>query len=163
MKPIRIASRASRLALIQSNYIRDLLVEFCPKADISIVKVSTKGDRNKTEFLHKSGSVGLFSSEVENALLEDKADVAVHSFKDLPTVAGASTFGRRGTNSLVSPYLRLWRTPRERNPGPLHPDLRPERRPPNPMILYSSMAHRQASWRARKRVSRMNSFSQRLA
>ncbi len=85
MRPIKIASRASKLALIQSNYIRDLLINLCPDLEISIVKVSTKGDRDKSDFLYKSQSVGLFTSEVENFLLEEKADIAVHSLKDLPT------------------------------------------------------------------------------
>ncbi len=86
MRPIRIASRASKLALVQSNYVRDLLVNLCPNLQISIETVSTKGDRNKSDFLYKSESIGFFTSEVENLLLAGKADLAVHSFKDLPTV-----------------------------------------------------------------------------
>jgi len=85
MKHIRIASRASKLALIQSNYIADLLRNLCRELEISIVTVSTKGDRDKSDFLYKSESVGFFTSEVENALLDGKADMAVHSLKDLPT------------------------------------------------------------------------------
>ena len=87
MKSIRIASRASKLALIQSNHIRDLLCNLCPEAEISLVKVTTKGDRDKSDFLHKS--VGFFTSEVERAILDDRADLAVHSFKDLPTAPTA--------------------------------------------------------------------------
>ena len=85
MKHIRIASRASRLALVQSNYIRDLLQNLSGGVDISIVKVSTKGDRDKSDFLYKSESIGFFTSEVENAILDGRADIAVHSLKDLPT------------------------------------------------------------------------------
>ncbi len=85
MKTIRIAGRASKLALIQSNYARDLLLELCPELDISIVNISTKGDRNKSDSLYKTESVGFFTSEVENALLDGRADMAVHSLKDLPT------------------------------------------------------------------------------
>lgn len=87
MRPIRIATRASRLALIQSNYIRKQLQNICPELEISIVEVSTKGDLDKSDFLYKSESIGLFTSEVEKFLLEGKADIAVHSLKDLPTVS----------------------------------------------------------------------------
>ena len=85
MRHIRIASRASKLALVQSNYTRDLLQNLCRDVEISIMKVSTKGDRDKSDFLYKSESIGFFSSEVENALLDGRADIAVHSLKDLPT------------------------------------------------------------------------------
>jgi len=84
MRHIRIASRASKLALVQANYVRRLLHSFYD-VDTSIVEISTKGDRDKSNFLYKSESVGFFTSEVENAVLEDRADMAVHSFKDLPT------------------------------------------------------------------------------
>ena len=85
MRPLKIASRASKLALVQSNHIRSLLKNLSGDIEISIVKVSTKGDREKSDFLYKSGSIGFFTSEVENALLDGRADIAVHSLKDLPT------------------------------------------------------------------------------
>jgi len=85
MRHIRIASRASKLALVQSNYIGELLQNLSRGVEISIVEVSTKGDRDKSDFLYKSESIGFFTSEVENALLDGRADIAVHSLKDLPT------------------------------------------------------------------------------
>jgi len=85
MRLIRIASRGSKLALAQSNYIRGLLENLDRGVEVSIVEVSTKGDRDRSEFLYKSDSVGYFTSEVENALLDGRADLAVHSLKDLPT------------------------------------------------------------------------------
>ena len=85
MKTIRIATRASKLALIQSNYIRDLILQLHNDIKISIVNISTKGDRDKSDFLYKSTSVGVFTSEVENAILNNQGDIAVHSLKDLPT------------------------------------------------------------------------------
>jgi len=85
MRHIRIASRAGKLALVQSNYIGGLLQNLSRGVEISIVEVSTKGDRNKSDFLYKSESIGFFTSEVENALLNGRADIAVHSLKDLPT------------------------------------------------------------------------------
>lgn len=85
MRVIRIASRGSKLALTQSEYIKRMLLELAGEIEISIVKISTKGDRDKSDFLYKSESVGFFTSEVENALLDARADLAVHSLKDLPT------------------------------------------------------------------------------
>lgn len=101
MKHIRIASRASKLAVIQSNEVRTLLRQIQPDIECSLVNVSTKGDRDKTDFLYpvrkkapsselsngvyESGSIGFFTTEVEKALLDGRADLAVHSFKDLPT------------------------------------------------------------------------------
>ncbi len=85
MKEIRIATRASKLALAQANWTLRQLSSIAPDIPVSIVKISTKGDRDQSDFLYKSGSVGYFTSEVERALLEDRADVAVHSLKDLPT------------------------------------------------------------------------------
>ena len=73
------------LALAQSNQIRDRLLALKSDLEVSIVQVTTQGDRDKSDFLYKSESVGFFSSEVEKALLEDRADLAVHSLKDLPT------------------------------------------------------------------------------
>jgi len=87
MNPIRIATRTSKLALIQSDYARKLLQKLDPDVDISILEITTKGDRDKSDFLYKSGSVGFFTTEVENALLDNRADLAVHSLKDLPTAA----------------------------------------------------------------------------
>jgi hydroxymethylbilane synthase len=85
MRPLKIASRASKLALVQSNQVLNLLRNLCEGIEISIVKISTKGDRDKSDFLYKSDSRGFFTSEVENALLDGRADIAVHSLKDLPT------------------------------------------------------------------------------
>jgi hydroxymethylbilane synthase len=85
MKRIRIATRGSRLAVWQSEYIKGRLEKLEDGIEVVLVKISTKGDRDKSDFLYKSGSMGYFTSEVENALLDGRADVAVHSFKDLPT------------------------------------------------------------------------------
>jgi hydroxymethylbilane synthase len=85
MRSLKIASRASKLALVQSSYICNLLKNLGGNIDISIVEISTKGDRDKSDFLYKTNSMGFFTSEVENALLDGRADLAVHSLKDLPT------------------------------------------------------------------------------
>lgn len=85
MKQIRIATRASKLALAQAIEIKNSLLSLSPSCKISLVEISTKGDRDKSDFLYTSKSVGFFTSEVERALLDDRADIAVHSLKDLPT------------------------------------------------------------------------------
>ncbi|MCK5565195.1 MAG: hydroxymethylbilane synthase, partial [Planctomycetes bacterium] len=85
MRTIRIATRASKLALTQSNHIASRLRDFSDNIAVQIVEISTKGDRDRSEFLYKAGTIGFFTSEVENALLDGRADLAVHSLKDLPT------------------------------------------------------------------------------
>ncbi len=85
MITLRIATRGSRLALLQADQVRKMLQEVRPELNVSIVEVFTKGDRDKSDFLHRSKSVGFFTSEVEKAVLDGLADVAVHSLKDLPT------------------------------------------------------------------------------
>lgn len=85
MKEIRIATRASKLALAQADQIKNQLSLLAPDTPLSIVEISTKGDRDKSDFLYQTGSMGLFTSEVEKALGDGRADIAVHSLKDLPT------------------------------------------------------------------------------
>lgn len=84
-RKVRIATRGSKLALAQADIVRRSLAKASGGLEFSIVKISTKGDRDKSDFLYKSESVGFFTSEVENAILSGRADVAVHSLKDLPT------------------------------------------------------------------------------
>ena len=87
MRQIRIASRGSKLALMQTNLVRKLLENISPNLKCSIIQITTKGDRDKSDFLYQAGSVGFFTSEVENALLDGRADLAVHSLKDMPTLS----------------------------------------------------------------------------
>jgi hydroxymethylbilane synthase len=87
MKPIKIASRASKLALAQAGIVKKSLEDQLPGIEISIVKITTRGDRDRSDFLYKVESIGFFTSEVENAVLDGQADLAVHSLKDLPTAS----------------------------------------------------------------------------
>jgi hydroxymethylbilane synthase len=82
---IRIATRASNLALWQANHISDLIRAASPETKIELIHISTTGDRDQTERLRDLGSFGVFTREVQLALLDGRADVAVHSLKDLPT------------------------------------------------------------------------------
>ncbi len=82
---IRAATRASALALWQTGFVAALLME-AGKAALEPVVVSTAGDRDKTTPLHEIGGKGVFVKEVQAAVLDGRADIAVHSAKDLPAV-----------------------------------------------------------------------------
>jgi hydroxymethylbilane synthase len=83
LKKIRIGTRKSPLALWQANYIRDELLARHPSLECELVKLSTEGDRILDTPLAKVGGKGLFIKELEQALLEGRADIAVHSMKDV--------------------------------------------------------------------------------
>ncbi len=73
MRKLRIATRASRLAMTQSGHVKEMIEKICPECEISFEKVSTLGDRDQSDFLYKTETVGFFTSEVENFLLQKKA------------------------------------------------------------------------------------------
>lgn len=73
------------MALWQSNYIADLIRNVAPGVAVELVHVSTTGDRVQNETLRALGSFGVFTREVQLAILDGRADLAVHSLKDLPT------------------------------------------------------------------------------
>lgn len=88
-REMRIATRGSPLALWQANAIRDGLLRSDPSLEVELHVVRTKGDRVTDAPLSQIGDRGLFTREVDAAVLEGDADIAVHSLKDLPTrVAG---------------------------------------------------------------------------
>lgn len=86
---IRIATRASRLALWQAEHVAWLLKAAAPEATVEIVHISTSGDRDQTGALRSFGGLGVFTREVQKAVLDGQADLAVHSLKDLPTEPAA--------------------------------------------------------------------------
>ena len=85
MKTLRIATRKSKLALWQANYVAKLIKEKYSDIKIELVKIVTKGDKILDVPLAKIGGKGLFTKEIEEALLDNRADLAVHSMKDVPT------------------------------------------------------------------------------
>ncbi len=85
MRKITIATRGSKLALWQANHISDLLREEYPGIEVQLLKIKTKGDKILDVPLAKVGGKGLFVKEIEEALLDGRADLAVHSMKDVPT------------------------------------------------------------------------------
>lgn len=83
-KIIRIATRKSPLALWQAEYVRDRLLELYPGLSVELLKITTEGDKILDTPLAKIGGKGLFVKELENCLLDGRADIAVHSMKDVP-------------------------------------------------------------------------------
>ena len=79
-----IASRESRLAMWQAEYLRDCLYNLYPECDVQILGMTTRGDQILDKALSKVGGKGLFVKELETAMEEGRADLAVHSLKDVP-------------------------------------------------------------------------------
>lgn len=82
---LKIATRESQLALWQANFIKDRLHALHPQLQIELVGMTTKGDQILDKTLNKIGGKGLFVKELEQALLDGRADIAVHSMKDVPS------------------------------------------------------------------------------
>ena len=82
---IRIGTRSSALALWQSEFVKGLLLEAYPDIEVELVHMSTKGDRILERPLAEIGGKGLFTEELEAAMLSGEVDLAVHSLKDMPT------------------------------------------------------------------------------
>ena len=84
MKLLRIATRQSPLALWQAEHVSDLLTAAHPGLRVELVKMVTEGDRILDRALNTAGGKGLFIKELEQGLAEGRADLAVHSMKDVP-------------------------------------------------------------------------------
>jgi hydroxymethylbilane synthase len=82
---IRIATRRSKLALVQSNWIKSRLQALHPGLEVELREYVTRGDQIQNVPLSQVGGKGLFTKEIEDALLSGEADLAVHSLKDLPS------------------------------------------------------------------------------
>ncbi|MFZ5632743.1 MAG: hydroxymethylbilane synthase [Bacillota bacterium] len=85
MREYRIGTRESRLAMWQAGWVADRLRELRPGISVGLVGIRTKGDNILDAALAKIGDKGLFTRELEVALLDGEVDMAVHSMKDLPT------------------------------------------------------------------------------
>lgn len=85
-KRLVIASRESRLAMWQAEYVKDCLKKLYPDCDVQILGMTTRGDQILDKALSKVGGKGLFVKELETALEDGRADLAVHSLKDVPMV-----------------------------------------------------------------------------
>jgi hydroxymethylbilane synthase len=87
MNPLRIGTRGSPLALWQAHHVSGLLRAAIPDLAIDLVEIETVGDRVHDVPLVQLGGDGAFTKAIQHALQEGRADVAVHSLKDLPTFA----------------------------------------------------------------------------
>ncbi|MEM6933066.1 MAG: hydroxymethylbilane synthase [Pseudomonadota bacterium] len=87
-EPLRIGTRGSALALAQANETRNRLMEAHELSEVAfeIVVIKTTGDRVQDRALSEIGGKGLFTKEIEDALLDRDIDIAVHSMKDMPTI-----------------------------------------------------------------------------
>ncbi len=108
MKNVTIATRGSMLALWQAEHISALLRAQYPGLQVELLKIKTTGDKILDVPLAKVGGKGLFVKEIEEALLDGRADLAVHSMKDVPTelpaelVVGVIPVREAPTDSLLS-------------------------------------------------------------
>src|SRR3954451_5983209 len=91
MKTIRIGTRGSALALVQAGETQRRLAAAhqLPSAAFQVVPITTSGDRIQDRALAEVGGKGLFTKEIEDALLDGRIDLAVHSSQDLPTLSPA--------------------------------------------------------------------------
>src|SRR5438093_12769324 len=85
MSRLRIATRRSKLALAQAEWVRRQLEALHPGVRVELREYVTRGDRIQNVPLPEVGGKGLFTKEIEDALLAGDAEVAVHSLKDLPS------------------------------------------------------------------------------
>ncbi len=99
---LRIGSRPSSLALAQAELVRQRLSPLLPSATIEVIPIRTSGDRMTTAALAEVGGKGLFIKELEQALVQRRIDLAVHSMKDLP--------------ALLAPVFRIAAVPERADP-----------------------------------------------
>lgn len=111
MALLRIATRSSAQARAQSEFVGQLIARVAPSTEIQYVFVDTQGDLNATTPLHQMGGQGVFVKEVQRAVLDGRAEIAVHSAKDLPSqtaeglVIGAIGERRTPNDALVGKSL----------------------------------------------------------
>ncbi len=131
-KKIIIGTRGSRLALVQSRWVQDTLQQACPDLHTELLTIQTQGDIILDTALSKIGDKGLFTREIENALLTHQIDLAVHSLKDLPTVS--------------PPGLRIAAIPPRQDPADvlLSKDHLPLARLPAAAVVLTSSLRRRA-------------------
>jgi hydroxymethylbilane synthase len=84
-RTIRIGSRKSQLALVQTYWVQEQLQKHFPDRQFEVQTMSTQGDKILDVALSKIGDKGLFTKELEVGMIHNEIDLAVHSLKDLPT------------------------------------------------------------------------------
>ena len=105
-RPLRIGTRGSPMALHQAQLVRDRLraahPELAADGALELVPIRTTGDRVQTRLLAEIGGKGLFTKEIEEALLDGRIDLAVHSLKDMETVLPGGSRDRRRAASATT-------------------------------------------------------------
>jgi hydroxymethylbilane synthase len=86
MTSLKLGTRGSPLALWQANFVAEKLRPVASPRAVELVLIETHGDRDQASALSAMGGFGVFTKAIQNALLDGRADVAVHSLKDLPTI-----------------------------------------------------------------------------
>ena len=139
MNPLRIGTRASKLAMAQTNEVVDLLHASSPSLSVQVVPVRTQADASPNTSLAGLGR-GMFVKELEDALLRNDIDLAVHSLKDLPTTLPdgltiAAICQRAEPNDVL---VNRWNSPLADLPsvpasGPAARDVPPRSRPSAPI------------------------------
>jgi hydroxymethylbilane synthase len=130
-RPIRIGSRKSQLALVQTHWVQETLQKLYPDRSFEVHAMSTQGDKILDVALAKIGDKGLFTKELELGMLNHETDFAVHSLKDLPThlpeglVLGCITERENPADALVV--------------HPKHQDHQLETLPPGAVVGTSSL------------------------
>ena len=84
MKTLTIISRKSHLAQIQAEAVGKRILKYFPKIEIKFIQKDTQGDIDLNTPLHKMPEIGVFTNDIRNELIQKNADLAVHSWKDLP-------------------------------------------------------------------------------
>ena len=101
----RIGTRGSKLALVQSEYVKRRMEEAYPEDTFELVIIKTTGDKVTDKPLAAIGTKGLFVKEIEEELLSGSIDMAVHSMKDMPNVRLDLHLQRRGNERIAEMYL----------------------------------------------------------
>ena len=111
-RTIRLGTRGSPLARWQSEWVAARLVESHPGLQVELIEIKTHGDRDRNSPLAAIGGAGLFTKEIQRALLDHTVDLAVHSLKDLPTqgpvelVLGAVPARESVFDALIAPVYK---------------------------------------------------------
>ena len=92
---IRIGTRGSQLARWQSEWVAERLGRQHPGLRVELIEIKTQGDRDRNSPLSAIGGTGLFTKEIQRALVDGLVEVAVHSLKDLPTLGRRRLDARR--------------------------------------------------------------------
>ena len=110
MKTLTIISRKSHLAQIQAEAVGKRILKYFPKIEIKFIQKDTQGDIDLNTPLHKMPEIGVFTNDIRNELIQKNADLAVHSWKDLPVEMEDGTVA--SSASVLSPRDSLKKSER---------------------------------------------------